>query len=191
VYSGDVDHVIGVLHTRDLFVRALSGRIGSIEPLLRPILQVPESVTADQLLARMREGHAHQAVLLDEFGGVSGLVTLDDVLTEVMGEVGDELKGDEPGPERLPDGRVRLPGWLRLDEAVPWIGAYLEGESDTLGGRVTEELGHVSAPGERVEIDGVRFEVESVVNHAVAWVVATPRRSEREREREAEEERDG
>jgi CBS domain containing-hemolysin-like protein len=185
-----VDDVIGVLHTRDLFVRALSGRIESIEPLLRPILQVPESVTADQLLARMREGHTHQAVLLDEFGGVSGLVTLDDVLTEVMGEVGDELKGDEPGPERLPDGRVRLPGWLRLDEAEPWLGAYLEGESDTLGGRVTEALGHVPAVGERVRIDGVDFQVESVVHHAVGWVVATPRRGG-EREPGDEEERDG
>jgi len=194
VYRGDVDDVVGVLHTRDLFVRALTGRIDSIEPLLRPILQVPESVTADQLLARMREGHTHQAVLLDEFGGVSGLVTLDDVLTEVMGEVGDELKGDEPGPEKLDDGRVRLPGWLRLDEAVPWIGAYLEGESDTLGGRVTEELGHVPAVGERVEIEGIAFEVESVAHHAVAWVVATPRPDpgrERERERDDAEEHGG
>lgn len=175
VYRDDVDDVIGVLHTRDLFVRALAGRVESIEPLLRPILHVPESVTADQLLARMREAHTHQAVLLDEFGGVSGLVTLDDVLTEVMGDVGDELKGDEPGPERLADGRVRLPGWLRLDEAEPWIGAYLDGESDTLGGRVTEELGHVPEAGERVEIDGVVFEVESVAHHAVDWLVATPR----------------
>lgn len=184
VYRDDVDDVIGVLHTRDLFVRALTGKMTSIEPLLRPILQVPESVTADQLLARMREAHTHQAMLLDEFGGVSGLVTLDDVLTEVMGEVGDELKGDEPGPERLEDGRVRLPGWLRLDEAEPWLGAYLEGESDTLGGRVTEALGHVPAVGETVEIDGVGFEVESVVHHAVGWLVATPRPSERERDRE-------
>jgi len=133
-------------------------------------------------------------MLLDEFGGVSGLVTLDDVLTEVMGEVGDELKGDEPGPEKLDDGRVRLPGWLRLDEAVPWIGAYLDGESDTLGGRVTEELGHVPAVGERVEIEGIAFEVESVAHHAVAWVVATPRPdpgSERERERDDAEEHGG
>jgi CBS domain containing-hemolysin-like protein len=192
VYRGDVDDVIGVLHTRDLFVRALTGSIDSIEPLLRPILQVPESVTADQLLARMREGHTHQAVLLDEFGGVSGLVTLDDVLTEVMGEVGDELKGDEPGPETLPDGRVRLPGWLRLDEAEPWIGAYLEGESDTLGGRVTEELGHVPAVGERVEIEGVAFEVERVEHHAVAWVIATPRAANGAgRDREGGEERGG
>lgn len=191
VYRQDVDDVIGVLHTRDLFVRALTGRIESIEPLLRPILQVPESVTADQLLARMREAHTHQAVLLDEFGGVSGLVTLDDVLTEVMGEVGDELKGDEPGPERLPDGTVRLPGWLRLDEAEPWLGAYLEGDSDTVGGRVTEELGHVPHAGERVEIDGVTFEVESVAHHAVGWLRATPRRDPGDPDPGDEEERDG
>lgn len=192
VYRGDLDHIVGVLHTRDLFVRAIDGRAPeSVEPLLRPILHVPETVTAEQLLARMRESRTHQAVLLDEFGGVSGLVTLDDVLTEVMGEVGDELKGDEPGPERLPDGRVRLPGWLRLDDAEAWIGAYLEGESDTLGGRVTEELGHVPAVGETVEIQGVRMEVESVVHHAVAWVIATPRRDEVDEDERDGEERDG
>lgn len=175
VYRGDIDHVVGVLHTRDLFVRALGGTPpASIQPLIRPILTVPETVTAEQLLTRMREGRAHQAVLLDEFGGVSGLVTLDDVLTEVMGDVGDELKGDEPGPERLPDGRVRLPGAMRLDEAEPWIGVYLDGESDTLGGRIAEELGHVPGPGERVTVMGVVLEVESVQHHAVEWVVATP-----------------
>ncbi len=193
VYRGDVDHILGVLHTRDLFVQAMGGTPPeSVEPMLRPVLQVPETVTAEQLLARMRESRTHQAVLLDEFGGVSGLVTLDDVLTEVMGDVGDELKGDEPGPETLADGRVRLPGWLRVDEAEPWIGAYLEGESDTLGGRVTEELGHVPAVGETTEILGVRLEVESVLHHAVAWVVATPRRAaEDERRGHEAQERDG
>ncbi|HEX8696144.1 MAG TPA: hemolysin family protein [Longimicrobium sp.] len=177
VYRGDIDHVLGVLHTRDLFTRGLGGApLTSIEPLIRPILTVPETVTAEQLLARMREQKTHQAVLLDEFAGVSGLVTLDDVLTEVMGDVGDELKGDDPAPERLPDGRVRLPGFLRLDEAEPWIGVYLDGESDTVGGRVTEALGHVPAVGETVVIDGVRMEVEAVLHHAVSSVVATPRR---------------
>ncbi|HEU4559720.1 MAG TPA: hemolysin family protein [Longimicrobium sp.] len=191
VYRGDVDHIVGVLHTRDLFVQAMAGPAPqSVEPLLRPVLQVPETVTAEQLLARMRENHTHQALLLDEFGGVSGLVTLDDVLTEVMGEVGDELKGDDPGPETLPDGSVRLPGWLRLDDAEAWIGVFLDGESDTLGGRVTEALGHVPAVGETVEIQGVRMEVESVLNHAVAWVVAQPRRGESDEEDDGEE-RDG
>jgi len=177
VYRGDIDHVLGVLHTRDLFTRGLSNPpLASIEPLLRPILVVPESVTAEQLLARMREGKTHQAVLLDEFGGVSGLVTLDDVLTEVMGDVGDELKGDDPRPEVLPDGRVRLPGFLRLDEVEPWIGVYLGGDSDTVGGRVVEALGHVPAVGERVTVEGVEMEVEAVVHRAVGSVIATPLR---------------
>jgi putative hemolysin len=118
-------------------------------------------------------------------------VTLDDVLTEVMGEVGDELKGDEPGPETLPGGFVRLPGWMRLDDAEAWIGVFLDGESDTLGGRVTEELGHVPAVGETVEIQGVRMEVESVLNHAVAWVIAVPRREETREDEGGGEERDG
>ncbi|HEU0054367.1 MAG TPA: hemolysin family protein, partial [Longimicrobium sp.] len=163
VYRGDIDHVLGVLHTRDLFTRGLeTPPLASVEPLLRPILSVPETVTADQLLTRMREARTHQALVLDEFGGVSGLVTLDDVLTEVMGDVGDELKGDDPRPERLPDGRVRLPGDLRLDEAEPWIGAFLRGESDTVGGRLTEALGRIPAVGEAAMVDGVRLEVAGV-----------------------------
>ena len=177
VYRGDIDHVVGVLHTRDLFTRLLADvAVTSIEPLLRPILIVPENITADALLTRMREQRTHQALVLDEFGGVSGLVTLDDVLTEVMGEVADELKGDDPAPERLDDGRVRLPGFMRIDEAEAWLGAYLDGESDTVGGRVAEALGHVPQPGERVVIHGVELEVETVANHAVATLLATPAR---------------
>lgn len=175
VYRGDIDHFVGLLHTRDLFVRRLEPTpLASLEPLVRPILSVPENVTAEALLGRMREGRSHQALVLDEFGGVSGLVTLDDVLTEVMGEIADEFKQEDPGPEPLADGRVRLPGYLRLDEAEPWLGVMLDGESDTVGGRVTEELGRVPEPGARVVISGVAMEVESVEHHAVAWVVATP-----------------
>ena len=176
VYRGDIDHVVGILHTRDFFAHTLEGPVLSLEPLLRRILEVPETITADLLLTRMREAKTHQALVLDEFGGVSGLVTLDDVLTEVMGAVGDELKSEEARPEVLPDGRVRLPGFLRLDEAEPWIGRYLEGESDTIGGRVTEALGHIPAVGERVEIEGVEVEVEAVTQHVVTSVVATPAR---------------
>jgi CBS domain containing-hemolysin-like protein len=175
VFRGDIDHFVGLLHTRDLFVRRLDPTpLASLAPLVRPILSVPENVTAEALLARMREGRSHQALVLDEFGGVSGLVTLDDVLTEVMGGIADEFKGEDPGPEVLSDGRVRLPGYLRLDEVEPWIGVLLQGESDTLGGRVTEELGRVPEPGAKVEIEGVALEVEAVEHHAVTWVVATP-----------------
>lgn len=182
VYRGTIDNIVGVLHTRDLFTRLLAREpITSLEPLIRPILMTHESVSADRLLTLMRERRSHQAVVLDEFGGVAGLVTLDDVLTEVMGDFGDELKGGEPAPERLPDGRVRLPGALRLDEAEPWIGADLAGESDTVGGRVMEALGHVPAAGERVRIGGVELEVEAVAEHAVRSVLATPHAPARER----------
>jgi putative hemolysin len=186
VYRGDIDHFVGLLHTRDLFVRRLDPTpLASLESLVRPILSVPESVTAELLLGRMREARSHQALVLDEFGGVSGMVTLDDVLTEVMGGIGDELKPHDPGPEVLDDGRVRLPGYLRLDEAEPWLGVSLYGESDTLGGRIAEELGRIPDAGESLTLHGVELQVESVEHHAVAWVVATPPARRRDREEDA------
>lgn len=176
VYRGDIDHVEGLLHTKDLFRGYLEGgRVPSLRQLMRPILMVHESVTADRLLTLMRERRSHVAIVMDEFGGVAGLVTLDDVLTEVMGEVADEFRThDEPGPERLDDGRVRIPGWMRLDEAEPWLGILWEGEADTVGGRVMEELGHVPEPGERLRIDGVEVEVEAISGHAVQAILALP-----------------
>jgi CBS domain containing-hemolysin-like protein len=147
---------------------------------------VHESVTADRLLTLMRERRSHLAIVMDEFGGVAGLVTLDDVLTEVMGEVADEFRTNDPRPERLDDGRVRLPGWLRLDEAEPWIGILWDGDVDTVGGRVMEALGHVPQAGETVEIDGVHVVVEKVTGHAVASVVATPWAAPEDRRRSAD-----
>jgi putative hemolysin len=175
VFRGDIDHVEGLLHTKDLFRSYLAGGpLPSVRKLMRPILMVHESVTADRLLTLMREKRSHLAIVMDEFGGVAGLVTLDDVLTEVMGEAPDEFRTDDPRPERLEDGRVRLPGWLRVDVAEPFLGVLWQGDADTVGGRVMEELGHVPVPGETVVIDGVRVVVEEVSGHAVASILATP-----------------
>jgi Putative Mg2+ and Co2+ transporter CorC len=150
------------------------GGIGSIEQIMRPITVISENLTADRMLTLLRERRSHQAVVVDEFGRVAGLVTLEDILTEVLGEVTDEFDVDEPEPERLPDGRVRLPGLMRLDEAEPWIGILWEGEADTVGGRVVEALGHLPDVGARVVIDGVHVEVERIENRTVASVLATP-----------------
>jgi putative hemolysin len=191
VYRGDIDHVEGLLHTKDLFRGYLEGTrpAASLRQLMRPVLMVHESVTADRLLTLMRERRSHVAIVMDEFGGVAGLVTLDDVLTEVMGEVADEFRRDEPRPERMPDGRVRLPGWLRVDEAEPWLGTLWRGEADTVGGRVMEALGHVPVPGERVEIDGVAVEVEQVSGHVVATLLAVPLQRDEEAADAGEEDR--
>ncbi|MBS3908787.1 MAG: HlyC/CorC family transporter [Actinobacteria bacterium] len=175
VYRESVDNIVGMLHTKDLVLHYLThGTVTSIEQVVRPVLYVPENVTAYQLLTLLRDGRSHQAMVIDEYGGVEGLVTLEDVLTEVFGEVGDEFKGEQPQPERLADGRVRLPGLMHLDDVEPWVGIQWEGEADTVGGHITELLGRVPAAGERVTIDGVAVEVERMAHHAVASLIATP-----------------
>jgi putative hemolysin len=175
VYHESVENIVGMLHTKDLVVRYLEhSAITSIEQVMRPALFVPENVNAYRLLTLLRDGRSHQAIVIDEYGGFIGLVTLEDVLTELFGDVSDEYKGEQPQPERLPDGRVRLPGLMRLDDVEPWIGIRWEGESDTVGGHITEALGHIPSVGERTAIDGVTVEVERMAHHAVASLIATP-----------------
>jgi putative hemolysin len=175
VYRESVDNIVGMLHTKDLVVHYLAhGRVTSIEQVMRPALFIPENVNAYRLLTLLRDGRSHQAIVVDEYGGFIGLVTLEDVLTELFGDVSDEFKREQPQPERLPDGRVRLPGLMRLEDAEPWIGIRWEGESDTVGGHVTEALGHIPSVDEHITIDGVKIKVERVVHHTVASLIATP-----------------
>lgn len=185
VFRGTIDDVVGIVYTKDLVMGHLAGGDHeTVAAVMRPPLIVHESVTADRLLGMMREKHSRQAIVADEFGGVAGLVTLEDVLTEVLGEFADEFKANEAEPELLADGRVRLPGHLRLDEAEPWIGVLWRGEADTVGGRVVEALGHVPEEGEAAMIDGVEVEIERVDHRAVTALIAMPARP-REPESEA------
>lgn len=175
VYKGSLDNIIGVIHAKDLMLSYFdSSGLASLSEVIRPAVFMPKNVTADRLLTTLREQRSHQAIVLDEYGGVEGLVTLEDVLTELLGEVGDEFKACQPEPETLPDGRVRLPGLLRLDGIEHWTGIPWEGEAATVGGYVTEVLGHIPAAGERTAIDGVAVEVERVEYHAVTSVLVTP-----------------
>lgn len=175
VYRGSTDNIVGILHAKDLVLHYLEhGAITSLEQVARPALYVPENVTAYRLLALLREGRSHLAIVIDEYGGFQGLVTLEDVLTEVFGEVSDEFRGEQPQPERLSDGRARLPGLMSLDDVEDWLGVRWEGESDTVGGHVTEALGHIPAAGEQVTIDGVMVQVERMAHNAVISVIATP-----------------
>lgn len=177
VYRESLDNLLGLIHTKDLVARYLAlGEITSIEPLLRPVLYVPESFTVDRLLALLREKRQQQAIVVDEFGGIEGLVTLEDVLTGMLGELTDEFKVRRTllEPQRLADGRVRLPGKLPVDQAESWTGVRWSGESETVGGRVIEALGHLPATGERVTVGGAQVEVERVKGHVIETVVVTP-----------------
>jgi putative hemolysin len=175
VYRGSLDNIIGLVHTRDVAARWLEeGQAGPIGADLQPVLSVPESIRADGLLVTMRERRTPLAIVIDESGGVAGLVTVQDVLRDLLGPITDEFTSADPLPERLPDGRVRLAGRMRLHEAEPYIGLLWEGEATTVGGRVMEELGHLPVAGERVTIDGVAVEVEQVSGRAIVSLLVTP-----------------
>lgn len=173
VYRDSIDNVVGVLHTKDLvrwFVG--DGRDLSLATVMRPISSVHESVTADRVLRVLRERRNHLALVVDEFGGTAGLLTLEDVLSELLGEVGDEFKAVDPDAEKLPDGRIRLPGELSVDDAAPLLRTKWDSEATTIAGLVTEALGHLPVPGELVTVGDYEFEVERVAERALISVIA-------------------
>ncbi|HVS66018.1 MAG TPA: hemolysin family protein [Thermoanaerobaculia bacterium] len=178
VYRETLDRIVGVVHAKDLAAAFLAedGADGArdLASLTRPILIVHERMSADRVLALMREQKGVMAAVVDERGGTAGIVTTEDILTELLGELADEFKHAEGAPERLPDGRVRLPGDMPLYDIPPWVGGIWEGDSVTAGGLVMERLGRVPAPGDTLEIEGAEVVVERVERRAVRSILVTP-----------------
>jgi putative hemolysin len=173
VYRGSLDNVVGILRTKDLVRWFVEGRPGAtLAELIRPIPSVHESVTADRILKDLRERRSHQALVVDEAGGTAGLLTLADVLTELFGHVGDEFRSGLPTTETLPDGRIRLPGELGVDDAALLLETTWETDASTVGGLVTEALGHIPAERETVVIGEFEFDVERVRDRIPQSVVA-------------------
>jgi CBS domain containing-hemolysin-like protein len=174
VYRDSIDNIVGMLHTKDLVRWYVSdGTRGTLADIIRPIASVHESVTADRVLKQLRERRSHQALVVDEHGGTAGLITLEDVLSELLGDVGDEFKPGEPVPETLPDGRVRLPGGMSVDDAALLLGVEpWPADAATVGGLVIAELGHLPAAGECVRLGEFELTVERLAGHAVATVIA-------------------
>ena len=174
VHDGTPDTIVGIVHSKDLALARLSHEGADLSDLLRPILAVHERLSADRVLSLMRDERGVMAMVVDDFGGTSGVITAEDILTELLGEVGDEFKHHEGVPAGLADGRVRLPGDLPLYETRRWLGVLWEGESDTVGGLMTERLGRIPDVGERLVVEGVEVEIERVERHAVRSVLACP-----------------
>jgi CBS domain containing-hemolysin-like protein len=173
VYRGSIDHVVGAVHTRDLVRRyAKHGVLQRFEDLVRPVLRVRDNVKADALLTQLRQHPMHLAIVVDAAERVLGLVTLQDVLGELLGDVTDEFKEAAPAPDRLPDGAVRLPGHTSLEDAALWLGVGRLGEGATIAEFVRERLGRAPAVGDRFDVDGVRLEVNAVENDVVASATA-------------------
>jgi putative hemolysin len=173
VYRESIDNIVGILRTKDLVRWFVEGGPGmTLATMVRPVPSVHESVTADRILKDLRERRSHQALVVDEFGGTAGLLTLADVLTELLGHVGDEFKSGEPAAETLADGRIRLPGEMAVDEAALQLQTRWETDAATVGGLVTEALGHLPGEGETVTIGDFEFEVERIADRTPQSVTA-------------------
>jgi CBS domain containing-hemolysin-like protein len=120
----------------------------------------------------LRERRAHQALVVDEFGGTAGLLTLEDVLSELLGKVADEFKSGQPLAERAADGRVRLPGSMSVIDAATILETQWETEAATVGGLVVAGLGRLPTPGELATIGDYEFEVERVADRALVSTLA-------------------
>ena len=175
VYRGSLDDTLGILHTKDVVMHFLQhGRGGSLASLFRPLLRVPASMPADHLLAFLRERRSHQALVVGDEGRVAGLITLEDVLGELIGNVPDEFKSPRLLPLRLTDGRVRLPGALPLERARVWVEGTWPHGSDTVSDFIVAALGRLPGAAERVEVLDLPVEIESIENGAIASAIVTP-----------------
>ena len=175
VYRGSPDRILGILHIKDVVTRYVQPGQLSLSALLRPIVRVPDSMAADRLLAFLRERRRHQALVVDAANVVVGLITLEDVVGELLGGVADEFKAVHLRPIRLSDGRLRLPGVMRLEQAAPLIERPWTGVADTVGGHIVESLRRVPEPGEEVVVNGVHAEIEAVDHGAVTSVIVGDR----------------
>jgi CBS domain containing-hemolysin-like protein len=176
VYRRSLDDIIGILHTKDVVTDFVGDRRRtSLVALLRPIPRVHNSIAADRLLTYFRERRIHQALVVGNGGGVEGLITLEDVVAELLGGVSDEFKTAPARPILLADGSMRLPGATRVDQAAQVLGADWRGEpAETLGAFINRILGHVPAAGEQVAIAGVDVVIEAMEGDVVSSVLVLP-----------------
>jgi CBS domain containing-hemolysin-like protein len=176
VFRETLDDIAGILHTKDVVTHFVArGDLGSLTGLVRPVERVPETMSADRLLAFLRERRSHQALVVDASETVVGMITLEDVLGELLGSVPDEFKAPRLLPLRLSDGRrVRLPGDLPLERARVWVEGLWPTEGLTVGEFVAREAGRVPEPAERLVVRNLPVEIESVENGRIASVIVTP-----------------
>lgn len=172
VTGAGLDEIVGVVLAKQLLQVHLEGRDEIlVERIARPPEFVPETMKADDLLRAMQRGQFHLAVVVDEYGGTAGLVTMEDLLEEVVGEIVDEFDSEEPLAEEIAGGGVRVHGRMPIDELDELLGVDLpDGDWDTVGGMLFDALGHVPERGEMVERGGRLFTVEQVEGRRITRV---------------------
>jgi putative hemolysin len=175
VFEETVDNTLGLLYAKDLLRAWREGdELGSLRDLLREAYFVPEAKKVDELLAEMQSLHIHMAIVVDEYGGVAGLVTLEDIVEEILGEIQDEYdQGEEAPYQKMEDGKYMFLGRIDLDDFNEIMGSALPSdEADTLGGYIYSRLGRVPTVGEKVRAGDLLLTVEQVSARRIRKVSA-------------------
>lgn len=178
VYEEDADDIIGILNTRDYLLNAQSSRPKALRELLRPAYFVPESVRTDVLFRDMQSKKIHLAIVVDEYGGTSGLVTMEDLLEEIVGNIYDEFDPqEEKDIEQLEPGLWRIAGSCELEQVSEALGVEFpeDEESDTLGGLVFAQLSVIPEDGAQFEVDtcGLHIRVTEFKDRHVEWALVS------------------
>jgi len=175
VYEETIDNVVGLLYAKDLLrARMENGDLQSLRHLLRPAYFVPETKKVDELLREMQARSVHLALVVDEYGGIAGLVTLEDIVEEIVGEIRDEYdQSEEQIYEKIGPDEYIFHGRIDLDDFNNVMGTSLEKEAaDTLGGYIYSQIGRVPVGGERIETDDLILTVEQVSGRRIRRVRA-------------------
>ncbi len=180
VYQGERENIIGILMAKDLLKLQRSPEL-NIRALLRPAVFVPETKGLNDLLREFRGNRNHLAVVIDEFGRVAGLVTIEDVLEQIVGEIEDEfdIPEDEGDIFALADRTYRVSGDTPIERVSEAFGVTIAGSDpdetfETIGGLIAHEMGHVPKRGEQTELCGLQFVVLHTKGGAVRWFKVTP-----------------
>lgn len=167
VYEENIDKILGFIHVKDLYSLAMRKDEFSIKKLIRPLILIPETMTLDNLIIEFKKRHCQIAVVIDEFGGTSGLITLEDVLEEIIGEVQDEFdEEEETDIKEIGENTYIANAMMRIDEVVEYFGLkeslFEEDDVDTIAGLVVKLLGRIAEVGDTVSFNGLTFTVKEI-----------------------------
>jgi CBS domain containing-hemolysin-like protein len=183
VVGENVDDVVGVVYLKDIVRRTFEHHGAEtterVDTLMRPVFMVPDSKRADELLRDMQEASVHIAVLVDEYGGTAGIVTIEDVVEEIVGEITDEYDTEAPEVEPLANGSFRVLARMHVEDFGDLVGVVLDAEEegvDTVGGLIGKRLGRVPIPGARITVGGWDLTAESLAGrrNRIGTVLAEP-----------------
>lgn len=172
--DGSLDHTIGLIHVKDLMLAQLRGPGRRLEDLKRDVLFVPGNSTVESLLSQFIESKTHMAIVLDEYGGASGIVSLENITEELFGQIQDEFDRERPEIEPLGNGRYRVRGDYLIEDLADRLKIDVgEPEEETVGGYVAARLGREVTPGDRVELGDLSISVLDGERFRVRWVMVT------------------